>query len=60
MAVESLHVTLCFLGWVDVASVDAVAASCEVVRGMPGASLRVGRGIWLPARRPRVLAIELC
>ena len=57
---ESMHVTLCFLGWVDVASVDAVAASCGVVRGMTGASLRVGRGIWLPARRPRVLAVELC
>jgi len=56
---ESLHVTLCFLGWVDVDAVDSVADACAVVSGMPGASLRVGRGIWLPPRRPRVLAVEL-
>ena len=59
VAVESLHVTLCFLGAVEVASVDAVAAACGVVREMPSASLRVGRGIWLPPRRPGVLAVEL-
>ncbi|MGZ4186489.1 MAG: RNA 2',3'-cyclic phosphodiesterase [Solirubrobacteraceae bacterium] len=59
VAVESLHVTLCFLGSVDVASVAAVAAACGVVGGMPAASLRVGRGLWLPPRRPRVLAVEL-
>jgi 2'-5' RNA ligase len=59
VAVESLHVTLCFLGSVEVASVDAVAAACGVVRGMPSASLHVGRGIWLPPRRPGVLAVEL-
>jgi RNA 2',3'-cyclic 3'-phosphodiesterase len=58
--VESLHVTLCFLGWVSVESVDAVADACGVVAGMPAASLRVDRGIWLPdRRRPRVLAVEL-
>jgi RNA 2',3'-cyclic 3'-phosphodiesterase len=60
VAVESLHVTLCFLGSVDVASVDAVARACSVVVGMPAASLRVGGGIWLPPRRPGVLAVELC
>ena len=59
VAVESLHVTLCFMGWVDVELVDAIAAACGVVGEMPAASLRVGRGIWLPARRPRVLAVEL-
>lgn len=57
--VESMHVTLCFLGWVSVGKIDDVAAACGVVAGMPGASLRVGRGTWLPARRPRVLAVEL-
>ncbi len=59
VAVESLHVTLCFLGSVELASVDAVAAACGVVRGMPAASLSVRRGIWLPPRRPGVLAVEL-
>ena len=50
VAVESLHVTLCFLGSVAVASVDAVASACSVVVGMPAASLRVSGGIWLPPR----------
>ena len=59
VAVESLHVTLCFLGWVEVGEIEAVAAACGVVAGMPAAELRVGRGIWLPARRPSVLAVEL-
>jgi 2'-5' RNA ligase len=59
VADESLHVTLCFLGWVAVKQVDAVADACEAVAGAPGARLRVGRGIWLPSRRPRVLAVEL-
>jgi len=59
VAVESLHVTLCFLGSVEVAAVDAVAATCGVVRGMPAASMSVCRGIWLPPRRPGVLAVEL-
>jgi len=59
VAVESLHVTLCFLGSVEVGAVDAIASACGVVRGMPAASLTVRRGIWLPARRPGVLAVEL-
>lgn len=59
VAVESLHVTLCFLGWVEVGEIEAVAGACGVVAGMPAAELRVGRGIWLPARRPSVLAVEL-
>ncbi|MGZ4218673.1 MAG: RNA 2',3'-cyclic phosphodiesterase [Solirubrobacteraceae bacterium] len=59
VAVESLHVTLCFLGWVDAGDVEAVAGACGVVAGMPAAELRVGGGVWLPPRRPRVLAVEL-
>lgn len=59
VADESLHVTLCFLGWVAVEQVDAVACACAVVDGAPVVRLRVGRGIWLPSRRPRVLAVEL-
>ena len=59
VAVESLHVTLCFLGSVEVGAVDAIASACGVVRGMPAASLTVRRGMWLPARRPGVLAVEL-
>lgn len=59
VAVESLHVTLCFLGSVDVREIDAISSACSAVAGMPSASLRVGGGIWLPPRRPGVLAVEL-
>ena len=60
VAVESLHVTLCFLGSVEVGAVDAVAAACGVVAGMPAASLqRSAAGSGCRARRPGVLAVEL-
>jgi 2'-5' RNA ligase len=59
VAVESLHVTLCFLGWVELGEIEAVARACAVVAGMSAAELRLARGIWLPARRPSVLAVEL-
>jgi 2'-5' RNA ligase len=59
VADESLHVTLCFLGSVAVEALDAVGQACAVVDGASAARLRVGRGIWLPSRRPRVLAVEL-
>jgi RNA 2',3'-cyclic 3'-phosphodiesterase len=56
---ESLHVTLCFLGWCAVDEVDAIAAACRVVAGRPAAALSGGAAEWLPRRRPRVLAVEL-
>jgi 2'-5' RNA ligase len=59
VAVESLHVTLCFLGSVEVSEVDAIIAACGVVSPMPAPSLRLRGGVWLPARRPRVLAVSL-
>src|SRR5947209_8105808 len=55
----SLHVTLCFLGQVAPDQAEAVARACEVVRGSPVGELRVSRGLWLPRRRPRALAVEL-
>jgi 2'-5' RNA ligase len=54
-----LHVTLCFLGWQPLTSASAVLAACQVVVGRPSAPLRVLEAIWLPPRRPRVLAVEL-
>lgn len=61
VARESLHVTLCFLGWRWVREISAIG---EVVTGMGGgdsgvARLSVTQGLWLPPRRPRVLAVEL-
>ena len=56
---DALHVTLCFLGWQPEAAIEAIAAVCRVVAAEPAPELRLGEAIWLPRRRPRVLAIEL-
>ena len=56
---ESLHATLCFLGWQRSEDVDAIADACTAVAGHPRPDLTLGRGIWLPRRMPRVLAVEL-
>lgn len=59
VAQESLHVTLCFLGSRAEAEVDAIAAACTVAAAGPPARLSVAQGLWLPRRRPRVLAVRL-
>lgn len=56
---ESLHVTLCFLGWRDAAEIEAIAAACRALAAEPAPLLSVGDPSWLPPRRPRVLAVEL-
>jgi len=58
---EALHVTLCFLGWLGE---ESIAPLRELVRtsatGIGGvASLALGEPLWLPRRRPRVLALAL-
>ena len=53
-----VHVTLCFLGWVDEARVDAVGAAATACAA-PVGELAVREGLWLPPRRPRVLTIAL-
>jgi RNA 2',3'-cyclic 3'-phosphodiesterase len=55
----SLHVTLCFLGWRLVQELDEIAGACSVVAGSGEASLALRGGLWLPPRRPRVLAAGL-
>ena len=59
VALESLHVTLCFLGGQPVEEIAAIAAACEVVSGCERPVLTVGTPAWLPPRRPRVLAVDL-
>ncbi len=59
IAPEALHVTLCFLGLRAVAELDAIASACVAVASMPTAHLTLTDGIWLPRRRPRVLAVAL-
>ena len=61
LAPEHLHVTLCFLGWQERASVDAISAACAAAAAAaknPG-ELEAGAAVWLPPRRPRVLAMDL-
>jgi len=56
---DVLHVTLCFLGWQAEPEVESIAAACEVAGAEPPALLALGNAVWLPPRRPRVLAVEL-
>jgi RNA 2',3'-cyclic 3'-phosphodiesterase len=58
---DALHVTLCFLGWRDEGQAEEIAtlALGAVSEGAPAPDLAVGAGVWLPPRRPRVLAVDL-
>jgi 2'-5' RNA ligase len=56
---EDLHVTMCFLGWQAIGEVDSIASACGALAAEPVAQLCVAGSIWLPRRRPRVLAVEL-
>jgi 2'-5' RNA ligase len=56
---EDLHATLCFLGSRPEDEIDAIAGACGVVAGEPVADSGFGEALWLPARRPRVLAVAL-
>jgi RNA 2',3'-cyclic 3'-phosphodiesterase len=59
VALEALHVTLCFLGWRREDEVETIAAACSVAGSEPAPALSLGAPVWLPRRRPRVLAVEL-
>jgi RNA 2',3'-cyclic 3'-phosphodiesterase len=56
---ELLHVTLCFLGdrpAQEIATIGEALAECAKGVG----ELSVGAPLWLPPRRPRALAVEVC
>src|SRR5579871_5501091 len=57
----SLHLTLCFLGEQPPSAVAAIAAALEESAELLAAveELRLGAPMWLPPRRPRVLAVEV-
>jgi 2'-5' RNA ligase len=59
VAHDALHVTLCFLGSCRVSEIDELAAACEAVANRPVLELSLARGVWLPTKRPRVLAVAL-
>lgn len=56
---ESLHVTLCFLGSRPAGDVAGVATACERSAGRAVRNLGLGEAMWLPRRRPRVLALAI-
>lgn len=59
LAPDSLHVTLCFLGSVTVAEIEPIAATVSGALTETVGELSLGAPVWLPARRPRALAVEL-
>ena len=59
-APEALHLTLCFLGSKLVREIAGIAQACACVaveRSRP--VLGLGEPVWLPRRRPRLVAIGL-
>jgi RNA 2',3'-cyclic 3'-phosphodiesterase len=59
LSADSLHATLCFLGWRGVEEADAIATACGVLSAQGVPVLSLGAPRWLPPRGPRVLAVEL-
>ncbi len=55
----ALHVTLCFLGWRSEHEIHPILDACATVSDLQPASLSLDEGLWLPPRRPRVLAVRL-
>ena len=58
VAPEALHATLCFLGERPQAAIEPLGAIVAEVAGQAG-GLALGAPLWLPRRRPRVLAVAL-
>jgi RNA 2',3'-cyclic 3'-phosphodiesterase len=55
---EALHVTLCFLGSQPAEQIDSIARAClGTAAGFGRPALALGGAVWLPRRRPRVVAI---
>jgi 2'-5' RNA ligase len=64
VAREALHATLCFLGWRPEAAIAPLGALVEGCLGWAesagsASGLALGEPLWLPRRRPRVLAVAL-
>jgi 2'-5' RNA ligase len=60
VAPEALHATLCFLGWRSVGEIEQIGAVCARALGERAPPpLGFTEPLWLPRRRPRVLAVGL-
>lgn len=57
---EALHATLCFLGSRERSEIDEIGAACaRALTGECALELSLGHSVWLPRRRPRVLAVVI-
>jgi 2'-5' RNA ligase len=57
---QSLHVTLCFLGWREATEIEPIARACEMACSEHAElALELGAAVWLPRRHPRVLAVQV-
>jgi RNA 2',3'-cyclic 3'-phosphodiesterase len=56
---EDFHATLCFLGSRPAGEIEQIGAACGVVAGEPPVESAFAEPVWLPRRRPRVLAVSL-
>jgi len=60
VAADALHVTLAFLGWQPEAAIAPLSRLVpECAAGAAVGGLAFGAPLWLPRRRPRVLAVAL-
>jgi 2'-5' RNA ligase len=59
VARDALHLTLCFLGWQPAALAAAIAAALERAVSGPPPVLALAEALWLPPRRPGVLAVAI-
>jgi 2'-5' RNA ligase len=59
VAPGAMHVTLCFLGWRSEGEIKEIGAACQTVSGEPAVLLSLHGPVWLPPKRPRVLAVQL-
>lgn len=59
VARENLHVTLCFLGGRWAREIEPIVAACRALPGRAPPEIALAQAIWLPRRRPRVLAVAL-
>jgi 2'-5' RNA ligase len=58
LGADVMHLTLCFLGSRPVSEIDSLAATIPACAGH-ACELALGAPVWLPARRPRALAVEV-
>ena len=56
---DALHITLCFLGSHPLSAIGEIARACRCVAGHARPELVLAGALWLPPRRPRVLAVSL-